>query len=192
MDHEITSLELGQIEEGRQRCRLLAVGLSDHTVRLVSLDPEACLEKIAIQALPSLAESLCMMEMMSQDYGTESATLSTTQTFLFMGLNNGVLLRSTVDSLTGQLSDTRTRYLGTKQVKCFRVQANGSSGMLALSSRPWLCYNHTQKIFMQPLSYDYLDYAASFNTKDFIGGIVGISGSTLRIIAPERYGELFN
>ena len=39
---------------------------------------------------------------------------------------------------------------------------------------------------MQPLSYDYLDYAASFNTKDFIGGIVGISGSTLRIIAPER------
>ena len=48
MDHEITSLELGQIEEGRQRCRLLAVGLSDHTVRLVSLDPEACLEKVAI------------------------------------------------------------------------------------------------------------------------------------------------
>lgn len=46
--------------------------------------------------------------------------------------------------------------------------------------------NPNYRIFMQPLSYDYLDYAASFNTKDFIGGIVGISGSTLRIIAPER------
>jgi splicing factor 3B subunit 3 len=45
---------------------------------------------------------------------------------------------------------------------------------------------------MQPLSYDQLDYAASFNTKEFVGGIVGISGITLRIIAPQRYGELFN
>lgn len=62
-----------------------------------------------------------------------------------MGLNNGVLMRASVDSLTGQLSDPRTRYLGTKQVKCFRVQANGSAGMLALSSRPWLIYNHQQK-----------------------------------------------
>jgi splicing factor 3B subunit 3 len=45
---------------------------------------------------------------------------------------------------------------------------------------------------MQPLSYDNLDYAASFNTVDFVGGIVGISGSTLRIVAPNKYGELFN
>ena len=45
---------------------------------------------------------------------------------------------------------------------------------------------------MQPLSTNQLDYAASFNTKDFVGGIVGISGNTLRIVAPERYGELFN
>ena len=37
-----------------------------------------------------------------------------------------------------------------------------------------------------------MDYAASFNTKEFVGGIVGICGNTLRIIAPEKYGELFN
>lgn len=29
MDNEITALELGPIEEGRQRCKFLCVGLSD-------------------------------------------------------------------------------------------------------------------------------------------------------------------
>ncbi len=71
MENEITSLELGPIEEGRVRSTLLAVGLSDYTVRLLSLEPDSCLEKLSILALPSLAESLCMMEMASIDYGLE-------------------------------------------------------------------------------------------------------------------------
>jgi splicing factor 3B subunit 3 len=65
MEHEITALELGPIEEGRVRSTLMAVGLSDHTVRLVSLQPDSCLEKLGLLALPSIAESLCMMEMVS-------------------------------------------------------------------------------------------------------------------------------
>lgn len=64
--------------------------------------------------------------------------------------------------------------------------------MLALSSRPWLCYNSQGRIFMQPLSYDALEYAASFNSQDCFGGIVGISGNSLRIIMPDRFGEVFN
>jgi splicing factor 3B subunit 3 len=78
LDYEITALELGQIEEGRQRCSFMAIGLSDHTVRLVTVDPENCLDIVSTQALPSLAESLCMMEMINQDYGQELSMLSTT------------------------------------------------------------------------------------------------------------------
>lgn len=39
--------------------------------------------------------------------------------------------------------------------------------MLALSSRSWLCYNNSGRIFMQPLSYDYLDYSSAFLAKEF-------------------------
>lgn len=54
------------------------------------------------------------------------------------GLLNGVLLRTEVDKVTGQLSDTRTRFLGTRPPKLFAVFVRGKRSMLALSSRPWL------------------------------------------------------
>ncbi|CAD8154884.1 unnamed protein product [Paramecium pentaurelia] len=188
MDNEIKALELGPIEEGRQRCKFLCVALSDQTIRLLSLEPESCFERGAMQALPSEAESLCMMEMASEQEGQQSFTK---QLFLFIGLNNGLLMRTSVDQLSGGLSDTRTRYLGTKAVKCLRITANQQQAMLALSSRSWLCYNNSGRIFMQPLSYDYLDYASAFLAKEF-QGIVGTNQSTLRIIMPERFGEIFN
>jgi splicing factor 3B subunit 3 len=36
-----------------------------------------------------------------------------------------------------------------------------------------------------------LDYASAFVAKEF-KGIVGTSASSLRIIVPERFGEIFN
>ncbi len=54
------------------------------------------------------------------------------------GLMNGLLLRTEVDKVTGQLSDTRTRFLGTRPPKLFAVAVRGRRSMLALSSRPWL------------------------------------------------------
>jgi hypothetical protein len=51
---------------------------------------------------------------------------------------NGVLLRTEVDKVTGQLSDTRSRFLGTRPPKLFPVSVRGRRSMLALSSRPWL------------------------------------------------------
>lgn len=47
--------------------------------------------------------------------------------------------------------------------------------MLALSSRPWVCYNYLSKNFMAPLSYEALDNASSFNSTECKEGIVGIS-----------------
>ena len=60
---------------------------------------------------------------------------------LQIGLQNGVLLRTTIDSVTGEISDTRTRYLGTKSVKLFKVKTEGESAVLAVSSRSWLSYS---------------------------------------------------
>ena len=63
LDAEVVCLDVGQVPEGRQRCKFLAVGLSDNSVKLFSLDPETCLQKIATKALPGLAESVCLTEM---------------------------------------------------------------------------------------------------------------------------------
>lgn len=65
--------------------------------------------------------------------------------FLHIGLSNGVLLRTSVDNVTGSLSDTRTRYLGQKGVFLFKVSVQGAPSLLAVSSKPWLCYNFMSK-----------------------------------------------
>ena len=42
---------------------------------------------------------------------------------------NGVLLRTVLDTVTGDLSDTRTRYIGTRPVKLFRITMQGSEAV---------------------------------------------------------------
>lgn len=49
VESEVVSLDIGAIPENRLRCRFLAVGLSDSTVRIFSLDPESCLQKLSTQ-----------------------------------------------------------------------------------------------------------------------------------------------
>lgn len=44
---------------------------------------------------------------------------------------NGVLLRTVLDPVTGDLSDTRTRYLGSRPVKLFRVRMQGQEAVRA-------------------------------------------------------------
>lgn len=57
-----------------------------------------------MQALPAGAESLCIVEQPFES-GAKSAL------HLNIGLSNGVLLRTTLDSVSGDLADTRTRFL---------------------------------------------------------------------------------
>ena len=41
--------------------------------------------------------------------------------YLNVGLQNGVLLRTLLDHISGDLADPRTRYLGSRPVKLFRI-----------------------------------------------------------------------
>ena len=77
------------------------------------------------------------------------------------GLANGVLLRTEVDHVTGQLSDTRTRFLGTRPPKLLATSVNGRRSMLALSSRAWLGYSDQGRYNLSPLSFETLDHASS-------------------------------
>ena len=72
-----------------------------------------CLQPLSMQALPASPESLCMVEMghgaTDSTVGAAADPVSIGGLFLNIGLQNGVLLRTAVDNVTGDLSDTRTR-----------------------------------------------------------------------------------
>ena len=103
-----------------------------------------------------------------------------------------MLLRTEVDRVTGQLEDTRTRFLGTRPPKLFAIDVRGQRSMLALSSRPWLGYSDMGRYNLTPLSYEALDYSSSFSSEQCPEGFCAVAKNTLRILSLERLGETFN
>lgn len=186
MGANVTCLSVGEVPAGRQRSLFLSVGCDDNTVRMISLDLDNTLEQLSIQALTAPPESLCTVAM--QDLATDRAH---TTNYLYIGLQNGVMLRTIVDAVNGALSDTRTRFLGSRAVKLFRVPAQGATAVLALSSRPWLSYSYQGNIHLTPMSYDALDYGWSFSSEQCPEGIVGIYGNNLRIFNADKLGQKF-
>ena len=102
---------------------------------------------------------LCGLHML--DRHTVESIRKLTLSSCFAGLANGVLLRTEVDRVTGQLSDTRQRFLGTRPPKLCSAAVRGNRAMLALSSRPWLGYSDMGRYNLVPLSYEALDHASS-------------------------------
>lgn len=175
MTGTVTCLSLGEVPEGRVRSSFLAVGCDDSTVRVLSLDPDSTLENKSVQALTSAPSALAIMSM------TDSTSGGTTL-YLHIGLYSGVYLRTVLDEITGELSDTRTRFLGLKPAKLFRVSVGGQAAVLALSSRPWLGYSDPQTLgfMLTPLDYVGLQHAWTFSSEQCVEGIVGIQGQNLR------------
>ncbi|VDL60497.1 unnamed protein product [Hymenolepis diminuta] len=191
MPADVICMALGRIPQNEQRSRFLAVGLADNTVRILSLDPSDCLTPLTMQGLPTAAESLCIVEMgasESENGGNSSGGII----YLNIGLNNGVLFRVVLDPVTGELTDTRTRYLGTSPVKLFRVSMQGGEAVLAVSSRSWLSYMYQSRFHIIPLSYEALEYASGFSSEQCPEGIVAICDNSLRILALEKLGAVFN
>ncbi|KAI5297268.1 hypothetical protein KEM56_004942, partial [Ascosphaera pollenicola] len=108
--------------------------------------------------------------------------------YLHIGLYSGIYLRTVLDEVTGELSDTRTRFLGLKPVKLFTVSLKGQTAVLALSSKCWLGYADVQtKTFMlTPLDYIPIEWGWNFSSEQCVEGIVGIEEQNLRIFTIER------
>ncbi|KAG0434967.1 hypothetical protein HPB47_018757 [Ixodes persulcatus] len=176
MSADIICMSLASVPVGEQRSRFLAVGLADNTVRIISLDPSDCLSPLSMQALPATPESLSIVEMGLAEMDPSSQGVL----YLNIGLQNGVLLRTVLDQVTGDLSDTRTRYLGSRAVKLFKVRMQGSDAALAMSSRSWLSYYYQNRFHLTPLSYETLEFASGFSSEQCPEGIVAISTNTLR------------
>ncbi|KAF2085479.1 hypothetical protein K490DRAFT_46485 [Saccharata proteae CBS 121410] len=186
MSGTVTCLSMGEVPKGRQRSSFLAVGCDDSTVRILSLDPDSTLENKSVQALTSAPSDLSILAM--EDSSSGGSTL-----YLHIGLYSGVYLRTVLDEITGELSDTRLRFLGTKAVLLARVPLHGQTAILAVSSRSWLAYSdkQTKNFTLTPLAYGTLNYGWSFNSPQCIEGVVGIYSNKLRIFAIESIDRKF-
>ncbi|KAF9010785.1 mono-functional DNA-alkylating methyl methanesulfonate N-term-domain-containing protein [Cyathus striatus] len=184
MGSTVLALSIAEVPEGRQRTPFLAVGCEDQTVRIISLDPESTLETISLQALTAPPSAICIADMLDASINKSHPTL-----FVNIGLQNGVLLRTVLDPINGQLTDTRTRYiLGNTSHQAHSVQIQKNPAILALSSRSWLNYTHQNLMHFTPLIYENLDYAWSFSAELSPEGLIGIAGSVLRIFGIPKLG----
>ncbi|KMZ63735.1 Pre-mRNA-splicing factor RSE1 [Zostera marina] len=191
MPGDVACLDIAPVPEGRQRSRFLAVGSYDNTIRILSLDPDDCMQILSVQSVSSPPESLLLLEVQASIGGEDGAD-HPASVFLNAGLQNGVLFRTVVDMVTGQLTDTRSRFLGLRPPKLFSVMVRGRRAMICLSSRPWLGYIYQGHFLLTPLSYNALEYAASFSSDQCAEGVVAVSGEELKIFTIERLGEAFD
>lgn len=192
MGADVAALDVGPVPPGRQRSRFLAVGSYDSTIRVLSLDPADTMKVLAVQQVASPPESCLFLDSPAMGASGTEEGAGAGALFLHVGLANGVLLRTEVDHVTGQLSDTRTRFLGTRPPKLLATAVSGRRSMLALSSRAWLGYSDQGRYNLSPLSFEALDYASSFASEQCPEGFVAVVKSSLRILTLERLGETFN
>jgi splicing factor 3B subunit 3 len=176
MSGTVTSLSIGRVPEGRKNSLFLAVGCDDCTVRILSLDHDSTLDMKSIQALTAAPSSLAIMSM---DDSSGGSTL-----YLHIGLHSGVYLRTVLDEITGELTDTRSKFLGPNPTKLFQISVQNQPCVLALNSRPWLGYADpiTKNFIMTPLSYADLEWGWNFSSEQCLEGMVGIHSNFLRSV----------
>ena len=111
MPDEVLCMAVPLVTPGEQRSWFLAVGLADSSIRILSLDPSDCLSFRSTIAFPVTPESLIIVRMGAGD--SEDMTMAASSSlYLYVGLHNGALQRTLLDPVTGDLTDTRIRYLG--------------------------------------------------------------------------------
>lgn len=104
--------------------------------------------------------------------------------YLHIGLHSGVYLRTVLDEVTGELTDTRHKFLGPKPARLFQVAVQKQACVLALSSKPWMGYTDpiTRSFLMTPLSYEDIEWGWNFSSEQCEEGMVGIHDNYLRSV----------
>ncbi|MGH7954777.1 MAG: hypothetical protein ACREOZ_02330, partial [Gloeomargaritales cyanobacterium] len=115
---------------------------------------------------------------------------------LTIGLDDGSVLKSSIDSITGQVSTSSSptrRFLGVRPVTVLRAKIQNQPSTLMLSSRPWITRYDERSTgsgasvgHSSPLSYMPFDHACMLRSEIIPEGIVATSGTTMRILTLEE------
>ncbi|ANZ76486.1 BA75_03511T0 [Komagataella pastoris] len=176
MSGRISSLSLGQVPDGRLRAPFLAVGCNDMTIKILSTDPESCLEVLSLQALSSIPSDL---QITNLEHNTGY--------FVHIGLDSGIYIRTLLNSMSGQLSDTRVNYLGPKRVSLSPVTIFGKDLVVAFSDTSYLSYNSGFDAKITPLCDGKFTHGCGFISEECPeNGIVAVSGENLAIFTIDQ------
>ncbi|KAF1952130.1 pre-mRNA-splicing factor rse1 [Byssothecium circinans] len=178
LDATINCLAIPDVPEGSVRAFFMAVGCSDNTVRIYNLSPDMegnILRSISVQGTSSTPTDLTINSM------TDKSPRGYSQ-FLHIGLLSGVYIRSVLDEMTGEIGNTRRRFLGPEPVTFTRVMAAGEPAVLAMTSRPWLAYTHPRTSVLQLTPLNYIPFKSAWNFEgSAFKGIICVSATELRI-----------
>ncbi|KAF5094205.1 hypothetical protein DV451_005068 [Geotrichum candidum] len=182
------SLCIGDVPAGRLRSPFLVVGSDeDQTVRMYSLELERVLEGLFTRSLSAPPSDMRILYLTDNSFDKDSKTL-----FLHIGMNNGVYMKAKMDSVTGELSQIRTRFLGPGPIKLFPIVAQNQSCIMALCTSTWLGFVQQGTEFtMAPLEYSRLSYAAGFASEEYTEGIVGIQDNNIKRMARNSFSNHF-
>ena len=97
------------------------------------------------------------------------------QLYLYAGLENGMIVRTSIDSITGKLTDSRPKYLGGKPVRLVKLNILGKPAILGLSSRPWLFYTFGRKQMSSLLACPFISVASAISMANFSHTVMGFS-----------------
>lgn len=182
-----TAVSVAPVPKGRVRSPFVAVASEDETVRIVSVDPEAMFETVAVQGLMAAATSIALLPVGNVLY-------------LHMGLANGVYVRAELDPLSGEIVGSWSKFVGLGRLAVVPVTCGGSESILVASRAVKTCLGHVSTLpesyvstggnsapFFQldAISGEPLDLAHSFQTQDCPHGVIGVAGSTLKIFTVE-------
>lgn len=161
-------LSLG-ICNSHKKSNFCVVECSGEIVQVISLKPHNCLVTMSMQALSSNATSILLL-------------LNNDILSVHIGMDNGLYVRTLMDEVNGKLSDTQTRYLGSKPVRLSLIELLDEQCILAISSRPWIGHFKDSNVKLTSLIDCQISTGSAFVSED-IGekAIVGIDGNNLVI-----------
>jgi splicing factor 3B subunit 3 len=210
MDDDVTCIDVGVVPEGRARSMFMAVGCYNQRVCLLSLDIGTMLQRNAPHGTDKPPSSVCLIEMARDTFYDEGDNVAGSggrpsanqqhsgeqrSLYLHIGMEGGRIERLAVDAVSGDLSDSRPRFLGAKPIRFLRIHVEGSRqqpAVMALTSRAWLCYNYQSRYRQDPLIFDSLDYISDFSYADNPYGLAAISGRSLKLMSLEHLGQMFH
>ncbi|KAL5371643.1 hypothetical protein DPSP01_014113 [Paraphaeosphaeria sporulosa] len=178
LDSTINCIAIPEVPAGSIRANFMAVGCSDQTVRIYNLAPDVegnILRSISVQGLSSPPSDLTI------NYMSDKSPRGYSQ-FLHIGLRSGVYIRSVLDEMTGEIGDTRRRFLGPEAITFARVTAAGEPAVVAMTSRPWLAYTHPRTSVLQLTPLNYIPFKSAWNFDgSAFKGIICVNANELRI-----------
>jgi splicing factor 3B subunit 3 len=180
LEHTITCLAMPDVPEGNVRSSWMAVGCSDQTIRVYNLSQDAegnILGNISLQVVSAQPSALAIC------YMRDSSARGYSQ-YLHIGLRSGIYIRSILEEHSGEIGDTRRRFLGPAPIKFARVDAAGENAVVAITTRPWLSYTNprTGTFSTTPLDYNPFESAWNFEGSQF-KGVICVSASDLRLVS---------